>query len=78
MTTRHRSLWFPLLGLGFAIAGADKQFIWAEAKVQDDGVLVSSPQVPDPVAVRYDWATNPIGNLYNSAQLPATPFRTDK
>jgi len=62
----------------FAVAGADKKFVWAEAKVEGDSVLVSSPQVSQPVAVRYAWADNPEGcNLYNAAGLPAAPFRTD-
>ncbi|MCY2990654.1 MAG: 9-O-acetylesterase, partial [Planctomycetota bacterium] len=62
----------------FAIAGADKKFVWADAKIDGDTVVVSSPQVPQPVAVRYAWADNPAGcNLYNQAGLPATPFRTD-
>jgi sialate O-acetylesterase len=63
----------------FVIAGADKKFVWAEAKVEGDSVLVSSPQVPEPVAVRYAWADNPAGcNLYNAVGLPAAPFRTDE
>jgi sialate O-acetylesterase len=62
---------------GFAIAGADKQFVWADATVQDKSIVVSSPQVAHPIAVRYDWANNPTGNLYNKAGLPASPFRTD-
>ena len=62
----------------FAIAGADKKFVWADAKIEDDTVVVSSPQVPQPVAVRYAWADNPEGcNLYNGAGLPAESFRTD-
>lgn len=62
---------------GFAIAGADRKFVWAEARIEGDTVLVSSPQVPEPVAVRYAWADNPVCNLYNRAGLPASPFRTD-
>lgn len=62
---------------GFAIAGADRRFVWAEARIDGDTVVVSSPQVSDPVAVRYAWADNPICNLYNKAGLPASPFRTD-
>jgi sialate O-acetylesterase len=62
----------------FAIAGTDMKFVWAQARVEGDAVVVSSPQVPEPVAVRYAWADNPAGcNLYNSAGLPAAPFRTD-
>ncbi len=63
---------------GFAIAGADKVFHWADAKIAGkDTVRVSSPEVPEPVAVRYAWGDNPTVNLYNSALLPVTPFRTD-
>jgi len=62
---------------GFAIAGDDHKFHWAEAEIQGDHVIVSSPDVPKPVAVRYDWADNPDGNLINETNLPASPFRTD-
>ncbi|HTJ79862.1 MAG TPA: sialate O-acetylesterase [Rariglobus sp.] len=62
---------------GFAIAGADQQFHWADARVDGSSVVVSSSEVAAPVMVRYDWADNPIGNLYDSAGLPAAPFRTD-
>ncbi len=62
---------------GFAISGEDHHFVWADAKIDGQSVMVSSPQIQDPAAVRYDWADNPDGNLYNSAGLPATPFRTD-
>jgi sialate O-acetylesterase len=62
----------------FAIAGADKKFVWADAEIVGDTVVVKSPQVPNPVAVRYAWQMNPQGcNLYNKAGLPASPFRTD-
>ena len=62
----------------FAIAGVDKKFVWAEAKIEGDSVVVCSPQVSKPVAVRYAWANNPEGcNLYNGAGLPASPFRSD-
>jgi sialate O-acetylesterase len=63
----------------FEIAGQDQAWHWAEAKVDGtDGVLVSSPAVPKPVAVRYAWASNPEGaNLVNSEGLPASVFRTD-
>lgn len=63
--------------VGFAIAGADKKFVWADAKLDGDSVVVSSDQVPNPVAVRYAWGNNPAANLYNKAGLPASPFRTD-
>lgn len=62
----------------FAIAGKDKTFVWAEARIDGDTVVVSSPKVKDPVAVRYAWQTNPKASLYNEAGLPATPFRTDQ
>jgi sialate O-acetylesterase len=62
---------------GFAIAGEDRRFVWADARIDGDIVIVSSPTVQKPVAVRYGWADNPIANLYNNAGLPASPFRTD-
>lgn len=62
---------------GFAITGKDGNFVWAQARIEGSQVVVSSPQVPEPVAVRYGWADNPIGNLLNAAGLPASPFRTD-
>jgi sialate O-acetylesterase len=62
---------------GFAVAGPDKHFVWADAKIDNDMVIVSAKDVTDPQAVRYDWGNNPDGNLYNQAGLPATPFRTD-
>ncbi|MFM2093780.1 MAG: hypothetical protein RIS70_904, partial [Planctomycetota bacterium] len=63
---------------GFAIAGADKKFVWASAKVLQDGrVEVSSDKVAEPASVRYAWADNPVCNMYNGAGLPLTPFRTD-
>jgi sialate O-acetylesterase len=62
---------------GFAICGSDRKWHWANAKIDGETVVVSSPDVQKPVAVRYAWADNPITNLYNGAGLPATPFRTD-
>lgn len=62
---------------GFAIAGEDRKFHFARAKIDGDSVIVWSDAVKKPVAVRYSWAANPQGNLYNSAGLPASPFRTD-
>jgi len=62
---------------GFAVAGEDKKFYWAEAKVVGKSVVLSAPEVAAPVAVRYAWADNPVCNLYNGAGLPAVPFRTD-
>jgi len=62
---------------GFAVAGADRKFVWAQARIEKDAVLVWAPSVPEPTAVRYAWADNPICNLYNAAGLPVSPFRTD-
>jgi sialate O-acetylesterase len=63
---------------GFALAGKDKVFHNATANIVNGTMLnVTSKQVPNPVALRYNWADNPIGNLVNSADLPAAPFRTD-
>ena len=63
---------------GFAICGPDKKFVWAIAEiVGKDKIVVSSPSVPNPIAVRYGWANYPVVNLWNEAGLPASPFRTD-
>lgn len=63
---------------GFAIAGADQQFVWAEARISgEDRVEVWSNTVAQPVAVRYAWSNNPEANLKDRSGLPATPFRTD-
>lgn len=62
---------------GFSIAGADKKFVNATADIVGDSVVVSSPLVADPVAVRYGWADCPVVNLWSKADLPASPFRTD-
>ncbi|MCP9199064.1 beta galactosidase jelly roll domain-containing protein [Gramella sp. GC03-9] len=62
----------------FAIAGADKNFVWADAQIVGDKIIVHSSEVENPVAVRYAWADNPDeANLYNKEGLPASPFRTD-
>ena len=62
----------------FAIAGKDRKFVWANAKIDGNTVVVWSDKVKDPVAVRYAWSKYPEGcNLYNKAGLPASPFRTD-
>lgn len=62
----------------FAISGADKQFVWAEARIEGDKIVVWNDAIANPVAVRYAWADNPEGaNLYNKEGLPASPFRTD-
>jgi len=63
--------------VGFAIAGPDQQFHWAEATIDGVSVVVSSPEVPTPVAVRYAWGDSPRCNLFNTDGLPASPFRTD-
>jgi sialate O-acetylesterase len=64
--------------VGFAIAGSDKTFVWADAKLAgNDKIEVTSDKVADPVAVRYAWADNPVCNVYSRAGLPLTPFRTD-
>ena len=62
---------------GFAICGEDKNWVWADAKIEGETVLVWSSTVATPVAVRYGWASNPTCNLYNGSELPASPFRTD-
>jgi sialate O-acetylesterase len=62
---------------GFAIAGADKKFVWADAAIEGDKVVVTSRAVLHPVAVRYGWSDFPVVNLFNKAGLPASPFRTD-
>jgi len=63
---------------GFAIAGKDKKWVWADAKIDGEAVILSSPEVEEPVAVRYGFRMNPIdANLYNKEGLPASPFRTD-
>ncbi len=62
----------------FAVAGEDKKWVWADAVIEGGAVVVSSPAVPQPVAVRYAFTMNPEGcNLYNNEGLPAAPFRTD-
>ena len=62
---------------GFAICGTDKKWVWANAKIDGDSVIVWSDNVQAPVAIRYGWADNPTCNLFNGAGLPASPFRTD-
>jgi sialate O-acetylesterase len=62
---------------GFAVAGEDKKFVWATAKIEGDTVVVSSDKVARIAAVRYAWADNPEANLYNGSDLPAVPFRSD-
>lgn len=63
----------------FSIAGKDKKFVWANAEIKNNKVVVWCDEIKNPVAVRYAWADNPEGaNLYNKEELPASPFRTDK
>lgn len=63
---------------GFAIAGENGRFVWANATIEGDRVIVWSDEVPEPSAVRYAWGNNPeTANLYNTEGLPASPFRTD-
>ena len=61
----------------FAIAGEDRKWYWADAKIEGDTVVVSSPSVPNPKEGRYAWQSNPAASLFNGAGLPAGPFRTD-
>ena len=61
----------------FSVAGADRKWYWADARIEGDDVVVSSKLVPDPKAVRYAWQSNPAATLFNGAGLPASPFRTD-
>jgi sialate O-acetylesterase len=63
---------------GFAVAGEDKTFHWAEATIEGGTVVVASEKVPEPVAIRYAWSqSHPWANLFNKDGLPALPFRTD-
>lgn len=62
---------------GFAICGEDRKYIWAKAEIVGNTIVVSSPEVAKPVAVRYGWADCPVVNLWNKDGLPASPFRTD-
>jgi sialate O-acetylesterase len=62
---------------GFQVCGSDRHWVWADAQIEGKRVVVSSPDVPRPVAVRYGWADYPVVNLFNKEGLPASPFRTD-
>jgi sialate O-acetylesterase len=62
---------------GFAVAGEDRRFVWADARIEGKEVVVSSPAVPRPVAVRYAFLNNPEAGLFDTGGLPAGPFRTD-
>jgi sialate O-acetylesterase len=61
----------------FSVAGDDRKWVWADARIEGDTVVVSSPSVPNPTQVRYAWQSNPAATLFNGAGLPAAPFRTD-
>jgi sialate O-acetylesterase len=61
----------------FSIAGDDRKFVWADARISGNAVIVSSPGVPHPKEVRYAWQSNPEATLFNGAGSPASPFRTD-
>lgn len=63
---------------GFAIAGSDRKWVWANARIDGNRVIASNPEVPKPVALRYAWADNPVFSLFSGAGLPASPFRTDE
>jgi sialate O-acetylesterase len=63
----------------FAIAGKDRKFVWAKARIENNTVVVWNDSIDDPAFVRYAWADNPDGaNLHNKEGLPASPFRTDQ
>jgi len=62
---------------GFAIAGKDRKFVWANAKIEGETIFITALGITDAQAVRYGWGNNPQVNLYNKADLPASPFRTD-
>lgn len=62
----------------FAIAGADKKFVWAKTKIEGDKIIIWNDTVANPIHVRYAWSDNPVNpNLYNKENLPASTFRTD-
>lgn len=73
----RRSTTQPTAVRGFALAGADRVFHWADATIDGNGVTVTSDSVTNPVALRYGWGGNPEVNLYGGTGLPALPFRTD-
>ena len=62
---------------GFSIAGRNRKWHWADARIHGEAVIISSPEVPHPTQVRYAWQSNPRVSLFNRAGLPAGPFRTD-
>ena len=69
---------FPDRLVGFELAGRDRHYVAADARIEGDTVVLSAPTVAAPVAVRYGWGDDPLCNLVNRAGLPAAPFRTDR
>jgi sialate O-acetylesterase len=61
----------------FSVAGKDRKWCWADARIEGNAVVVSSPLVPEPEAAHYTWQANPVVTLFNGDGLPAVPFRTD-
>lgn len=61
----------------FSVAGDDRKWYWADARIEGDSIVVTSHSVPNPTQVRYAWQSNPVATLFNGAGLPAIPFRTD-
>jgi len=74
---QQMTLSLPNTGTAVIIDIGETKFVWANAEIDGQNIVVWSKEVKDPVAVRYAWADNPICNLYNGADLPASPFRTD-
>lgn len=64
--------------MGVEIAGADGKYFVAKATVEGETIVASSPDVPNPVAIRYGWASNPQCNLFNGEGLPASPFTSER
>lgn len=62
--------------VGFELAGPDKKYVWANAAIDGESIVVSAPGISEPCSVRYGWADHPLCNLYNGDNLPAAPFRT--
>ncbi len=64
--------------VSFSVAGEDGKFVWADARIENDSVVVSTPAVPEPTRIRYAWADNPTASLFNKEGLPAEPFQATK
>jgi len=62
---------------GFTISSDNQTWVEAQALIDNNTVIVFNPQMSNPIAVRYAWGYNPVCNLYNKENLPASPFRTD-